>query len=340
MTIILNRCPATLKAGFNTYSPAALRKLFDGKKVSHFLDFESPKKNETTQALFLESRQRLSISGVQEKIGLLLDKDQLRLVQPNEIARFILKPIPDDLLFASQVPANEHLTMQLASQIFGIQTAHNAMIFFQDDVPAYLTKRFDFKTDGKKYAVEDFATLANKSRANAGIDFKYEGSCEKLFLLLRQYVGAYLIEAQKLFRLILFNYVFSNGDAHLKNFSLIESDGGDYVLSPAYDLICSRLHVNDSDIALKDGLFEDDFETESFKANGFYAYDDFKALGKKVGLPEKVVEKEINIFQNSSQKVKDLIVLSFLSPEFQTKYSMLFEDKLQRLNYSFQKNNS
>ena len=32
-------CPSTLAEGYNTYSPQAVKRLFDGKKVSPFLDF-------------------------------------------------------------------------------------------------------------------------------------------------------------------------------------------------------------------------------------------------------------------------------------------------------------
>jgi HipA-like C-terminal domain len=45
------------------------------------------------------------------------------------------------------------------------------------------------------------------------------------------------VEAPKLLKLLLFNYLFANGDAHIKNFSLLETPLGDYRLSPAYDLL-------------------------------------------------------------------------------------------------------
>lgn len=87
--------------------------------------------------------------------------------------------------------------------------------------------------------MEDFATLFGKTKDTAGKDFKYEASAEDLFRILKQFVGPYAVEARKLFRLNLFT--FSNGDAHLKNFSLLETDAGDFILSPAYDLVSSRI---------------------------------------------------------------------------------------------------
>jgi serine/threonine-protein kinase HipA len=255
----VDRCPSTLKSGFATYSLSALKKVFFGKKVNHVLPFLPPEKDEKVNELFMENRVRISISGAQKKLSLFLIKNKLMLTNPEQHGLYILKPIPDELKKADQVPANEHVTMQLAEQVFGIQTASNALIFFQDGQPAYITRRFDRTLDGKKFGMEDFSTLAGKTKQTHGEEFKYEASAEDLFKILNNNVGAYKIESQRLFRLILFNYIFSNGDAHLKNFSLLETINGDYLLSPAYDLICSRIHVNDPDLALKKGLFADGY---------------------------------------------------------------------------------
>jgi serine/threonine-protein kinase HipA len=313
----------------------ALRKLFDGKKVSHILPFLPPEKDEKTQELFIENRKRLSISGVQKKLSMVLDKNKLQLSGEQEQGQYLLKPIPDDVLKADQVPANEHLTMQLAEQVFKINTAPNGLIFFQDGQPAYITKRFDLLKDKSKRAVEDFATLAGKTRETAGIDFKYEGTCEELGQILKKYVPAYPVEAIRLFRLIVFNYVVSNGDAHLKNYSLIETESGDFILSPAYDLINSRIHVNDTDIAFRDGLFAEDYETESFKKNGFYAYDDFYELGLRMNIRADIVKEELNQFLLSENKVKDLIGRSFLKEEIKQVYYDQYKNKMKALTYSY-----
>ena len=66
------------------------------------------------------------------------------------------------------IPANEHLTMQIASRIFKIQTAENGLVFFSNNEPAYLIKRFDIGLDGTKLGKEHFASLAGKTEENAG----------------------------------------------------------------------------------------------------------------------------------------------------------------------------
>ena len=214
-------CPGTLAEGFTTYSPLCVRHLFANKKVSHILSYDTPAKDEAVAEQFMENRKRISISGVQEKLSVVLEKNTLRLSNEGEQGTYILKPIPRDLKKVDQVPANEHLTMQIAKQVYGINVAENAMIFFKDGSPAYITKRFDVKQDGVKWGKEDFATLAGKTKDNAGPDFKYEYSYEELGLLFQKYVAAWRIEIEKYFVLVAFNYAFSNGDAHLKNFSLL-----------------------------------------------------------------------------------------------------------------------
>ena len=108
----INYCPSTLAECFSTYSPTALRNLFNRKKVSPILPYQPPNENEEVVEQFIENRKRISISGVQEKLSLVIENKQLRLTKPNEQGTYILKPIPRDLKKVEQVPANEHLTME------------------------------------------------------------------------------------------------------------------------------------------------------------------------------------------------------------------------------------
>ena len=94
--------------------------------------------------------------------------------------------IPRDLKDVNQVPANEHLTMQIARQVYRINTAENALVFFKNGTPAYITKRFDVKEKGGKWGKEDFASLAGKTKDNAGVNFKYEYSYEEIGLLIKR----------------------------------------------------------------------------------------------------------------------------------------------------------
>lgn len=323
----LKYCPGTLAEGFNTYSPSCLRNLFNGKKVNHVLPYEQPQQSEEVNEQFMENRKRISISGVQEKLSFLLEKNQLRLTYEGEQGTYILKPIPRDLKKVDQVPANEHLTMQIAKQVYGLNTAQNAIIFFKNGSPAYITKRFDVKQDGGKWGKEDFASLTGKTKDNAGANFKYEYSYEEVGMLIQKYVPAWRVEIEKYFSLVVFNFLLSNGDAHLKNFSLLESTKGDYLLSPAYDLVNTKLHVDDTDFALNKGLFADGYKSEQYKKSLHPSKTDFIELGKRIGVTERRVEKLLNPFLEKQASIEVIIRHSFLSDANKKTYMQMYNTK-------------
>ena len=323
----LKYCPGTLAEGFTTYSPSCLRNLFNGKKVNHVLPYDAPQLSEEVAEQFIENRKRISISGVQEKLSLLLEKNLLRLTREGEQGAYILKPIPRDLKKVDQVPANEHLTMQIAKQVYGLNTAECAIIFFKNGSPAYITKRFDVKEEGGKSGKEDFATLAGKTKDNAGVNFKYEYSYEEVGMLIQKYVPAWRVEIEKYFSLVVFNFLFSNGDAHLKNFSLKESSKGDYLLSPAYDLINTKLHIDDPDFALDKGLFADKFKSEEYKKSGYPAKNDFKEFAKRIGVAESRFEKLFDPFAQKQPSMEALVSRSFLSDANKRWYLLMYNTK-------------
>lgn len=129
------------------------------------------------------------------------------------------------LRFRDQISANEHLTMQIAQQVYKIPTAENRLVFFKNGEAAYITRRFDYDTNGNKIKQEDFSSQAHKTSATHGRDFKYTGSYEDAAALLKANVSAWQVPMRRFFALIVFNYLFANGDAHLKNFSLQQTPG-------------------------------------------------------------------------------------------------------------------
>ncbi len=317
-------CLGTLASGFETYSRTCLKRVFDGKKVYHVLPYESPASNQKTDKLFEENRQRMSISGVQEKFSVLLDKNKLRLINEGERSTYILKPIPGTGTRADQMPANEHLTMQIARQVYGIETAENALIFFKNGAPAYITKRFDVKEDGTKWAQDDFASLAGRTPQTHGEHYKYLGNYLELFQLMKQHLPAYRLEAPKLFKVLVFNYLFSNGDAHFKNFSLLETPLGDYRLSPAYDLLNSRIHIVDKDFALDDGLLPKNIGQGKIRQQ-------FSILAEHAGLSKKQFEKIFNLMISDSNKVETLVTASYLNKSTKLNYLQSYKTRLNKL---------
>ena len=323
----LSVCPSTLQDGYSTYSPAALRLLFDGQQVSHILDFDSPNNEDSDREGYLRNVGRISLSGVQPKASLIANS-QHQLVKPldGERGTYILKPAPSSyaLFERKYCPANEHLTMQLASQVYHIETAPNALCFFRDGEAAYLCRRFDVGPDGRKYQQEDFASLAGLTNANGGSDFKYSNlSYEECADIIRRYVKAAPVEILKFFRIVVFNYLTLNDDAHLKNFSLINRGDGEYHLSPAYDLINTSLHLGMPRIfALDKGLFKEGMQLSDTRT---VCRNDFEEFGRRIGLSARVVKRELDTFSTEIPLVKELIDHSFLSDGLKCSYWLSFK---------------
>ena len=320
----INRCPGTLAAGFTTYSRTCVKRVFNGSKVNHVLPYASLQSNHNSEDSFEENATRMSISGVQEKFSIIQLKNKIRLTKEGEQGTHILKPIPSGSKNADQMPANEHLTMQIAQQVFGIETAANALIFFGNGDPAYITKRFDVVPGGLKLAQEDFASLAGKSPQTHGTDYKYLGSYWDLFELMRENLPSYKVESLKLFKLVTFNYLFSNGDAHLKNFSIIETPQGDFKLTPAYDLLNSRIHIEDKDFALEEGLIP------ARMGQGNIAKQ-FRLLANYAGIPEKQTNAIMALMVSKTEQVSNLIEASFLKDRIKRSYLQTYQLKLKKL---------
>ena len=149
-------------------------------------------------------------------------------------------------------------------------------------------------------------------------------------IFIHRHVKAALIDIRKFFRIILFNFITLNDDAHLKNFSLIER-GGEYRLPPAYDLINTSLQLRNPNIfALDKGLFK---EGMTFSYTRTICRSDFEEFGRRIGLPPKVIKQDIDMFTAEQPLAKELISRSFLSQTLQNQYWMSFEYRRKILNF-------
>lgn len=180
-----------------------------------------------------------TIPGVQKKLSLHLhsEKGQHRLTIVNYPTGYILKPQVEEF---ESLPEAEHLVMCMAASV-GISTVPNALIQDRNKL-AYITKRIDrILTDEKlrmhgveMLAMEDFCQLDLRLTQD-----KYKGSYERCAKIIDRYSSRKGLDMTELFMRLVFSFVVGNSDMHLKNFSLIEtgSGSGQYVLSPAYDLL-------------------------------------------------------------------------------------------------------
>lgn len=218
------------------YHAACLRGLFGSAKVPQ-LDISLAKLH--TAGLAMVGRS--SLSGVQKKISVTLTTDRETLQVAADGGRYILKPQTETF---PALPENEHVTTCLA-KLVEIEVPPSGLVALSDGSLAFISKRFDRLPDGRKLRQEDFCQLAEQSPKD-----KYEGSAELCVRLLRKFASEPLIEILKLYRLLLFAWWTGNGDMHLKNLSLFTDTQGIMRLTPAYDLVSTRLVIPDDPLAM------------------------------------------------------------------------------------------
>ena len=277
-----------------------------------------------------EKTRRASISGVQDKVQLKRVRGGFAVVESG--GDYILKPVPRNTYaeLASDIPANESLTMDIAEKVFRVRTAEHELVEMKDGEYAYLTRRFD-RRGGERVQQEDFCQLAGRSPETHGENYKYDASYEELAGLVRRFCPASAVENPKVFFLVLFNYVFANGDAHLKNFSLYRSEQGDYVLTPAYDLLNTAVHFPNEPTATGLDFFADGHFTPSYETLGFYSSADFIELGAAFGVFEEDVRGMISLFHAHRDEVAQMIETSRLSDEARSRYIFRFHDRLKAI---------
>ena len=263
-----------------------------------------------------EKTRRASISGVQDKVQLKRVRGGFAVVESG--GDYILKPVPRNTYaeLASDIPANEALTMDIVEM--------------KDGEKAYLTRRFD-RRNGEPIQQEDFCQLAGRSPETHGENYKYDASYEELAGLMRRFCPAAAVENPKVFFLILFNYVFANGDAHLKNFSLYRSEQGDYILTPAYDLLNTAVHFPNEPTATGLEFFADGHFTPAYETLGFYSSADFIELGAAFGVFEEDVRGMISLFNVRRGETERMIAESHLSAEAKSRYLAKFFDRLKAI---------
>lgn len=262
----------------------------------------------------------VTVPGVQPKLSLGFIKDVLqdggkgRLTVLGALdGNYILKPQNNTF---PQMPENEHLTMKMAG-LCGISVVPSSLIRLKSGELSYITKRIDRTETGDKIHMLDMFQILE------AFD-KYISSMEKIGKSVAEHSSNTLFDLLRLFEVVIFSYITGNNDMHLKNFSLILSNE-EWILSPAYDLLNVQLHL------------PEDLEEMALTINGKRRKlnkSDFVALGLKFKLSEKQIMNSFRRFVQAENKMKQEIKRSFLSPENQTKYIELLENRFLLLKDS------
>ena len=210
----------------------------------------------STHAALDETPIKFSLGGSQLKFSMIERGGKFALEDGDE--EWIVKPPHPN---HPNVPANEYTMMRLAAAA-GIQTPEVKIVKLDDinltglsglsipqwEIWAYAVKRYD-RTAGGRVHAEDFAQVFN---VYADQEYKATNYDTIGRLIFDMFPNRFEQLAEFIRRLVV-NILIGNGDAHLKNWSVIYKDKVTPQLSPAYDLVSTIHYVQNDSLALNLG---------------------------------------------------------------------------------------
>ena len=254
-----------------------------------------------------KSAGKLSISGVQPKLSLKLDKKNNALISVAEGGEYILKP---QTAAFPNIPENEQCCMDIAAE-FKIAVPPHCLLPLKDKSWAYIVKRFDRESGVKIHQEEFFQILGSGN--------KYKGSVEQIGRKLKEISTAPGYDAQLFFERVVLNFIIGNGDAHLKNYSIAYKDKETIRLTPAYDIVCSKLVIPDE---------EDSALSINAKKNELKR-DDFDKLAEYLNIPLRIRYEK---FAKSLILMETIIKDSKIKQEIQERFINIIKERLSRMN--------
>lgn len=261
----------------------------------------------------------IAVPGVQPKLSLTIVKDafangpRVRLTVVGTLGgNYIFKPPSANY---PEMPENEHVTMRIAEEAFGIRTVPSSLIRLASGELAYITKRIDRTINGEKIHLLDMFQILE------AFD-KYKSSMERIGKAIAAYSSSTLLDQLYYFELALFSYLTGNNDMNLKNFSMINNRIG-WNLSPAYDLL---------NVTIANPKDEDELALtiEGKKSN--FKPEHFQRFGAVLGLREKQIQNTYINFLKNKEQAFEWLDNSFLSQEMIDGYKTLMEERYAILN--------
>ena len=270
----------------------------------------------TLELLAAESTNKgFTVPGVQKKLSLHLISEgkKPRLTLLNYPTGYILKPQVKDF---RSLPEAEQLVMCMADAV-AISTVPHALVFGNGS-SAYITKRIDriFENNEiRMLAMEDFCQLDLRLTQD-----KYKGSYERCSKIILKYSSRPMLDMTELYIRLIFSYLVGNSDMHLKNFSLIEAaeGGGNYVLSPAYDLLPVNV------------IMPEDKEQFALSMNGKkmnIRKKDFLIFADECGISRSSSEKMINKIISMKPTFISMCSGSLLPDDLKERFILLIEER-------------
>lgn len=202
--------------------------------------------------------------------------------------RYILKVDPAEY---PHVVENEAYFIQKATG-YGMPVVRARVVHDATGRPGLLVERFDrvAESDGtaRALAVEDAAQVTGIYPAD-----KYAVTAEAVTNALAGVCAARLVAARDIFRQLCFAWLTGNGDVHAKNLSVLATPGGEWRVSPAYDLP-STLPYRDHTLALPMSGRDIGLSRRSLLA-----------FAESVGIPARAAERTLDSALAATRTVPD-----------------------------------
>jgi serine/threonine-protein kinase HipA len=198
---------------------------------------------------------------------------------------------------------------------YGMEVPPHGLLPLRDRAMAYVIKRFDRVEDGSKLQQEDFQQLLQKND-------KYDGSYERIANFLKKHSSVPGLDLIRLFERALLFYVVGNGDAHLKNFSLLRTQEVGYQLSPVYDIVNSRLVLPEEK--------EDMCLSIQGKKNRL-SHGEFIRLSEHFGLTRKQTDNSLSRLNELKPTIESMIGTSFLKESLKDTFLEIFRERMVRI---------
>lgn len=180
------------------------------------------------------------ISGVQPKVLVREEQAPGKLIHRG--ATHIVKAF--DAGEYPELAANE-LICTLGAAAAGIRTSR---VRLSENRQFLVVDRFDMTSEGVYLGIEDFCVLDGR-RAHGRYDGSYEGIAKRISSFVSP--GALAQAREQYALMVAYACTVENGDAHLKNFSVLyDNPAGEIRLSPAYDIVSTTPYLPSDTLAL------------------------------------------------------------------------------------------
>jgi serine/threonine-protein kinase HipA len=253
---------------------------------------------------------RVGLPGVQDKASLAM----LNLPVAAAHDRFLLKLNPPEY---RHVVENEAFFLA-AARSSGLETVDAQLVRDVDGEAGLVVRRFDRVTSHG--TVESLAVEDGCQALGLHPEGKYRVTTETVLARLCSLCEAPLPAARTFLAQMVFAYVSGNGDAHAKNFSVLQDRTGRWAPAPAYDVPSSQPY-GDNTLALSvDG-----------RRDGNIPRSSWVALGVHLGLPERAAERTVDRVATAVDRWVDGLDRLPFDPGRITKLAKVVRSRQQKL---------